>query len=53
MNPTDNFLIGGAILTVAFIVLFLLFRVFVLWYWKLDKIEEHLRAIRDQLSKKD
>jgi len=53
MNPMGDFLISGAILTGVLIVLFLLFRVFVLWYWKLDKIEEHLRVIREQLSKKD
>lgn len=37
---------------VAFVVLFLIFRAIVLWYWKLDKIEEHLRAIRESLAER-
>ena len=43
-----------AILAVALVVLGLLFilcRKFVLWYWKLDMIEEHLQAIRNELTK--
>jgi hypothetical protein len=39
-------LIGFAIIIGVIVGLFLLFRVVVLWYWKLDKIEEHLLAIR-------
>jgi hypothetical protein len=39
--------------TIAIVVaLFILCRKFVLWYWKLDKIEEHLKAIRESLEKK-
>ena len=34
------------------VVLFLVFRALVLWYWKLDKIEGHLRDIRDLLARK-
>lgn len=47
MGPVVMGLAGLAIL----VVIFLVFRAGVLWYWKLDKIEEHLDAIRRSLDK--
>ena len=49
-------LVGGMFGLIAMIavvvVLFLVFRKVALWYWKIDKIEEHLAAIRKNLEKK-
>jgi hypothetical protein len=46
----DRLIAGlGALAVLALI--FLIFRALVLWYWKLDKIEEHLSAIRKSLEK--
>lgn len=54
MNDFGSAFGGLVALTVflAFVVLlFVVLRKFVLWYWKLDKIEEHLSAIRKALEK--
>jgi hypothetical protein len=46
-------LIAGLIGLAVLIAIFIIFRAVVLWYWKLDKIEEHLSAIRKSLSKEE
>jgi hypothetical protein len=38
---------------VILIVVFFICRSLILWYWKLDKIEEHLSAIRKALEKRN
>ena len=45
-------LVGSLVLLVIVLVLFLVARAIVLWYWKIDKIEEHLAAIRAALEKR-
>ena len=52
MNPAADLGYPIAALIVL-IVLFFIFRSLLLWYWKLDKIEEHLSAIRSALEKKN
>ncbi|HVZ81323.1 MAG TPA: hypothetical protein VHE12_11100 [bacterium] len=37
---------------VVVLVIFLACRALMLWYWKIDKIEEHLKAIRAALEKR-
>lgn len=51
MFPTDGFgySIGGLVIL---IVIFFICRSLILWYWKIDKIEQHLSAIREALEKK-
>ncbi len=44
-------LIGIVVTAVVVIVIFFICRSLLLWYWKLDKIEEHLAAIRKSLEK--
>ena len=54
MNNTEM-MTGMSVMIVAIAILVLLFFVFrkvTLWYWKIDKIEEHLAAIRKSLDKK-
>jgi hypothetical protein len=46
-------LIAGLVGLVVLIAVFIIFRAVVLWYWKLDKIEEHLNAIRKSLAKEE
>ncbi len=36
---------------VVIIILFLAFRNFMLWYWKLDQIEKHLKGILDFMER--
>jgi hypothetical protein len=47
-------LIGSLVITAAVgvfvVVVFLICRAIILWYWKIDKIEEHLAAIRNSLG---
>src|SRR5665213_341207 len=44
-------ILGGlAITLVIVIVAFFIFRGLLLWYWKIDKIEEHLTKTEDHLS---
>jgi hypothetical protein len=43
--------VGSVIIIGVLILAFFIFRGLVLWYWKLDKIEEHLAAIRESLEK--
>lgn len=45
-------LIGSLVMFAIVLVVFLVCRAIVLWYWKIDKIEEHLAAIRAALEKK-
>jgi hypothetical protein len=45
-------LTGSLVALVIVLVIFLICRAIVLWYWKIDKIEEHLAAIRAALEKK-
>lgn len=45
-------LFGVVVFLAVLIVIFLVCRSIMLWYWKLDKIEEHLAAIRSSLEKK-
>jgi hypothetical protein len=54
-DPLETLIESFAALAVTLAVLVLLFilcRKFVLWYWKLDLIEEHLKAIRESLEKR-
>ena len=44
---------GGLVALALLILVFLVFRAAVLWYWKIDKIEEHLSAIRKSLAKEN
>lgn len=46
--PISNFLIG----IVVVIVLFLIFRAIILWYWKINKIVKLLEEIANNLKKK-
>jgi hypothetical protein len=43
-------IIGGLVALAILVAAFIVFRAAVLWYWKLDKIEEHLSAIRKALE---
>jgi hypothetical protein len=45
----DEF-IAGLVSLAILVAVFIIFRAAVLWYWKLDKIEEHLSAIRKSLE---
>ncbi len=46
--------VGGLLVTlVILLVIFFICRSVILWYWKIDKIEQHLAAIREALEKKD
>jgi hypothetical protein len=45
-------LMGTLVALAIVLVIFLICRAIVLWYWKIDKIEEHLAAIRAALEKK-
>ena len=45
-------LMGSLVMLAIVLVIFLVCRAIVLWYWKIDKIEEHLAAIRTALEKK-
>jgi hypothetical protein len=40
-----NELLGSLFIIFVVVILFLIFRAFVLWYWKMDKIEKHLETI--------
>jgi hypothetical protein len=40
-------IIGGLVALAILVAVFVIFRAAVLWYWKLDKIEDHLSAIRN------
>ena len=44
-------LMGSLVMLVIVLAIFLICRAIVLWYWKIDKIEEHLAAIRSALEK--
>ena len=44
-----NLVVGGMII-IFFILLFLMFRAIVLWYWKIDKIVELLNKIEGHLG---
>ena len=44
---------GMLVYLVILLVIFFICRSLILWYWKIDKIEEHLEAIRNALEKKD
>lgn len=46
-------LMGSLVMLAIVLVIFLVCRAIVLWYWKIDKIEEHLAAIRTALEKKN
>lgn len=48
MPSITQFLIGIAVI----IVVFLISRVFVLWYWKIDKVVKLLEEIVDHLKSK-
>ena len=43
-------IISGLVAIAILVAIFVVFRAAVLWYWKLDKIEEHLSAIRKALE---
>ncbi len=45
------YLVAFIIVLAIMISLFYIFRSIVLWYFKLDKIEEHLKNIRSLLEK--
>ena len=45
-------LVGSLVMLVIVLVIFLVARALVLWYWKIDKIEEHLAAIRAAVEKR-
>jgi len=48
----DPLMISLIILLIVLIIgLFLLFRIIVLWYWKIDKIVELLQKIADNTEK--
>lgn len=51
MYPTDGlgYSVGAL---VVLVVIFFICRSLILWYWKIDKIEQHLSAIREALEKK-
>jgi uncharacterized membrane protein len=44
---------GLLIVAVVVVAIFFICRSLFLWYWKLDKIEEHLSAIRVEIEKKN
>lgn len=43
--PQDS--LSLLILCLAVVAIFFIFRALVLWYWKIDKIESHLRKIEE------
>jgi hypothetical protein len=52
MYPSEG--LGYSIVClVVLVVIFFICRSLILWYWKIDKIEEHLSAIRRALEKKN
>ena len=51
MEPFGGF-VGMLIAFAVVILIFFVCRSLMLWYWKLDKIEEHLAAIRASLEDK-
>lgn len=52
MYPSEG--LGYSIVClVVLVVIFFICRSLILWYWKLDKIEEHLSAIRRALENKN
>ncbi len=51
MEPFGGF-VGMLIAFAVAILIFFVCRSLILWYWKLDKIEEHLAAIRTSLEEK-
>ncbi len=38
---------------IVLVVIFFICRSLILWYWKIDKIEQHLAAIRSELEKRN
>jgi hypothetical protein len=44
-------LVGPLVAIAIWIVLFLLFRVVVLWYWKINKLLEQLQQINEKLGR--
>jgi hypothetical protein len=44
-------LVGAFVAIAIWIVLFLVFRVVVLWYWKVNKLLEQLQQINEKLGR--